>query len=233
MKSILLGFITIALVCQGFLLLADPVPKEEKIHRFLLVTGCGRSGTVYMTKFLLASGLKVGHEHHMEDDGIVSWLMASNTSWAPWGPSPQGYTFEHVFHQVRHPLRVIQSYYNSPTGAGWDWIGRSIPIKPSESKLLKCAKFWYYWNLLAESKAEWTYKLEDFDTLYLEFGQRLGLELDKAILDSISKEINTKVKPDSTIITWKMLKEELPPKFYIKFIELALRYGYSIEDDSD
>src|SRR5580692_5990288 len=57
----------------------------KKIPRFLLVTGCGRSGTGYMVTFLKASGLDLKHEY-MGNDGSVSWLMAAEIEWAPWGP---------------------------------------------------------------------------------------------------------------------------------------------------
>ena len=77
-------------------------------NKKVLVTGCGRSGTGYMCTFLKASGLDVHHEY-MGADGSVSWLMGATVDKAPWGPLAKGFHFEHVFHQVRNPLKVIQS----------------------------------------------------------------------------------------------------------------------------
>jgi hypothetical protein len=202
---------------------AHAEPTTEK--KFLLITGCGRSGTQYMAKFLRKSGLKVGHER-MKAHGTVSWLMASTADWSPWGPIASDYEFIHIFHQIRDPLKVIQSFYNVPPAASWEWISESIPqISMDDSDLVKCAKYWYYWNLLAESKAEWTYRIEDFDRVYIEIGKRLGITFERAILQKLSKETNTKGKP-ARIITWDILRDELPPDLFHKVEQLARKYKY-------
>lgn len=198
----------------------------EKISRLLLITGCGRSATGYMADFLKASGLKVKHEQ-MDEDGSVSWLMAATVNKAPWGPLSKHYTFNHIFHQVRNPVKVIQSYYNVPPGATWQWISSVIPeIQKKDSPLTKCAKYWVYWNLMAESKAEWTYRIEDFDSAYKEMGRRLGWVFDENILKSIPKTTNSK-GPPIRVITWAILKEELASDLYTKVRTLAIRYGYT------
>ncbi len=200
-------------------------PIRKKTHRSVLITGCGRSGTGYMALFLKRSGLRIKHEH-MGEDGSVSWLMAADVEKAPWGPLYKNYTFSHVFHQVRDPLKVIQSYYNVPPGATWEWISYVIPeIKMEDSKLTKCAKYWYYWNLMAESKAEWTYRIEDFDSEYKEMARRLGLNFDKKILNTVPKQANSK-GPPKRVITWQILKQELSPDLFFKMYSLALYYGY-------
>lgn len=202
-----------------------PKPKKTLIPRLVLVTGCGRSGTGYMARFLRSSGVDILHEH-MGSDGSVSWLMAARIDWAPWGPLAKDYKFEHVFHQVRDPLKVIQSFYNVPPRATWEWISAVIPqIKLTDSDLTKCAKYWVYWNLMAEKRAEWTYRIEDFDKAYKEMGRRLGKTFDETILHSIPKDTNTK-GPPIRVITWEILHDELDSDTYNKVRSLAQRYGY-------
>lgn len=202
---------------------------EQKEQRYLLITGCGRSGTAFMNEFLYQSGLDVVHEKRAGDHGCVSWLMAADCDWAPWGPLSKDYTFEHVFHQVRDPCKVIQSFYNFPPLATWEWICTVIPeISLTDSNLVKCAKYWYYWNLMAERKAEWTYRIEDIDEAYLEMGKRLKMPLSRMVLSMVPRDTNTRGEAIREV-TWDKLKEELDADLYGKVRELAKRYGYKIE----
>jgi len=202
----------------------DLVKSKEK--RFLLITGCGRSGTTYMTEFLRLSGLDVRHEK-MGADGSVSWIMGAETDWTPVGPLLKDYEFEHIFHQVRHPLKVIQSYYNSHPGVTWEWICTIIPeISMKDSVITRCAKYWYYWNLMIEEKAEWTYRIEDFSEIYPEMADRLGLVFDSETLTAVPTDANTRVKEEHTAITWKFLKENVDRKVYFQVRSLAKKYGY-------
>lgn len=199
---------------------------SPKVKRLVLITGCGRSGTGYMKDFLKASGLDVRHEY-MGADGSVSWLMAADVDRAPWGPLSKDFHFKHVFHQIRDPLKVMQSFYDYPPRATWEWISDVIPeIKLTDSDMTKVAKYWYYWNLMAEAKAEWSYRIEDFDKKYIEMGRRLGLRFDKKVLAGISKKNNSK-GPVKTLFTWSLLKAEIDPDLYEKICKLAERYGYA------
>jgi hypothetical protein len=204
---------------------ADATPPLQK--RFLLITGCGRSGTAYIQEFLSASGMGITHEKTMGDHGCVSWLMAADCDWAPWGPLSRKYAFDHIFHQVRAPIKVIQSLYNFPPLATWKWIATIIPeIQLSDPPLTKAAKYWYYWNLMAESKAEWTYRIEDIDTAYEEMSRRLGVPLTAKVLKTIPKNKNTRGEPNR-VITWKILHNELDRDLFHKVRDLAIRYGYN------
>ena len=204
-----------------------PAFCTQKQPKKLLVTGCGRSGTTYMNVFLRASGWDVNHEW-MGGDGSVSWLLGAETDKAPWGPLARDFEFEHIFHQVREPLKVIQSFYNSPPLATWLWISHCIPqVKMSDTKLTKCAKYWIHWNKMVEAKAEWRYRIEDFDVQYKEMGRRLGVEFDPAILAGVSKKTNTRGPPARTI-TWGILRKELDPPVYRQVRNLAKRYGYEV-----
>jgi len=199
---------------------------KTKQKRLVLITGCGRSGTTYMTEFLRKSGLDVLHEQ-MGRDGSVSWIMGAETDWAPVGPLLKNFEFDHIFHQVRHPLKVIRSYYNSPPGVTWEWICSIIPeISLEDSPLTRCAKYWYYWNLMIENKAEWTYRIEDFAEKYQELGERLGLVFEEEVLMAVPTDVNTRVKPGHISINWNYLKKNVDRKVYLQVRRLAKRYGY-------
>lgn len=208
--------------------------EDARKQRFLLVIGCGRSGTKYMSTVLRASGLDVSHDYDgMGLSGTVSWLMTpGDADWAPWGPLSKDYNFRHILHQVRDPLKVIQSFYNFPPRATWEWVSLFIPeMSPSDSNLTKCAKYWYYWNLIAEKRAELTYRIEDFDTDYQIVGDQIGWTFDKQAVGSISTMTNTKDLPSYRVITWQILKDELDADLYDKVRSLALRYGYTPDQD--
>lgn len=204
---------------------------KVKTDPLILVVGCGRSGTKYMAKFLQASGLDVGHEK-MGKDGSVSWLMSAIIDWAPWGPLSKDFHFRHIFHQVRNPVKMIQSFYNIPPLATWEWISEVIPeIKPSDSVLTKSAKYWLYWNLMSEKRAEWTYRIENFDKEYKEMGRRLGITFNEQTLQSISKKTNAK-NNSIRLLSWKILRDELEPQLLNDIRKLALRYGYEVPPEA-
>ena len=74
-------------------------------YRRFLVTGSGRSGTRYTASLLGALGLDLRHES-LGSEGIVSWYVAAGADEVPYGPPSSRLVFGHVFHQVRHPLRI-------------------------------------------------------------------------------------------------------------------------------
>lgn len=87
---------------------------NHKNEHFLLITGCGRSGTTYISAVLQEFGLDVRHECYGAD-GICSWPMTVVDDDLPWKWLPPGRNkdmkFTHILHQVRHPLKVIASFY--------------------------------------------------------------------------------------------------------------------------
>lgn len=211
---------------------AEPVQmntsNQSVKQRELLITGCARSGTYFITKFFQHNKLDVGHERDGQF-GVVSWLMAADAAKAPWGPGSAGYAFKHVFHQVREPLKTIASAGNEPERS-WLYIQQFIPeIHLEDPKIVKGAKYWYFWNLLAEKKAEWTYRIEDVAGQVEEMTARLEVDLDPALLDLIPTNTNTRYYDD--VYTWQDLKEALEEELYYNIIDMALRYGYEVNLD--
>ena len=202
---------------------------RKKEERFLLITGCARSGTTYISRFLCRSGIDVPHEA-VGAHGSVSWPMTADSFRSPWGPPSGHYAFTHTFHQVRDPLKTISSVYATEPQASWNFIQKHISeINPTDSKITKCAKYWIYWNLMAEEKAEWTYRIENLPNELNKMEAILGMSIDRTLLNQIPKDLNTRC-PDKKKFTWADMEKELEPKLLKKMKKLAERYGYPITD---
>jgi hypothetical protein len=165
-------------------------PRSAAPRRRVLITGCGRSGTRYTVALLDKHGLDVRHEE-IGRDGAVSWCMAVDSERTPWGPPRREYQFEHIFQQVRSPLKAIPSML-AMNERSWRYICEWIPCVLDEAPILRAAKYWYYWNLHAEKIAQWRYRIEDFRHVYPEFCDRLGIRANATALDSLATNINTR-----------------------------------------
>lgn len=198
--------------------------KETK-EKLVLVVGCPRSGTAYIWKVLRTNGIDVGHEKEREQ-GVVSWLFTADSNKPAWGPRPVDYHFQHIFHQVRDPLKCIATMHLVIDRA-WRYICREVPeIKLEDPILVRCAKMWYYWNMKAEQKAEMTYRVEAIKSALPEMSRRLGVELDPEVLKRISKTTHSTDHP--YVVTWKDLHDALEPNFYKQLLQLAKHYGYDV-----
>lgn len=205
----------------------DPTP----VRRRVLITGCGRSGTTYTSQILCqCTPLQVLHEK-IGDQGTCSWYMAAD----PFHVFDSGnfysqkIIFKHIFHQVRHPLKVITSALTL-SASSWNYIRREIPeIKEKDSLTVMSAKYWYYWNLKAEEFAEWRYRIEDIDFEIDRMAQLLEISVDKTKMQMISKKTNTRNHPP--YYTWSELKALIPEQLYLDILEMAHQYGYSTTDE--
>lgn len=199
--------------------------KTKKPIRYLLITGCARSGTHYITQVLNLCGLKLRHERGGED-GMVSWLMAAKSGRTPFGPGGNKFQFVHIFHQVRDPLKSIASICKEPRES-WEYICKHVPeINIFDPLLVRAAKYYYYWNLMAEKKAEWTYRIEDLENVFDKMSKILGITLDKTAVDKVPKNIAT--RGYTAPLTWADIREVVEPELYRKLIKMAIRYGYPI-----
>lgn len=201
--------------------------KHERDERELLITGCARSGTAFIARVLRDCGLEVGHEKDSAY-GIVSWPMTVNTPQRLWGPPSARYRFKHIFHQVRHPLKTIASFHLA-NELSWRYIFKHIPeIRLDDKMIVRCAKYWVYWNLKAEKRAEFTYRVEDIENALPEMSRRLGVPLDTKVLKNISK--NYHQRPYHVHLTWEILHRTLKADLYTKVVRLAERYGYDVKE---
>ena len=194
----------------------------------LLVTGCGRSGTAFASRWLRERGLDVGHERSGEH-GIVSWCLAAcEKDWRCIPPAtrmakldlPSWHgevswrdEYTAIVHLVRSPLDAIASA--TTIGAeSWEWIAQHIELDPGWSPLKKAATYWLRWNQLAEQMADVRVQVE-------------------TVRHSMPRPVNARVHDR---VTWRML-DEGDSDYHPAWAELrwgiremAQRYGYGTED---
>ena len=80
--------------------------------RRFLITGCGRSGTLYTSQLLTAAGVACGHESACRVSGFKG--MGDLVGEASWYAAAYLEDLPHdvvVIHQVRQPLAVASSWY--------------------------------------------------------------------------------------------------------------------------
>jgi len=198
------------------------VQGDDQAPYRLLVIGCGRSGTAYMSKLMQSYGLRIGHEKVLKD-GVSSWIYTIERD-----EFAKKENYDLVIHQIRNPLNVISSWVRNNIDRDWAWnmITEHVPeIDRNESLLQRSAKYWYYWNLKAEEKADWSYRIEDIDKI-------LPMLIDYFNLRQISKpppkNYNRRRKIKKRI-SWEDLRMVLNNEDFENIQSLAAKYGYPIE----
>jgi len=187
----------------------------------ILITGCGRSGTKYITAALRTCGLDVRHER-MGADGIVSSFFCFNAPRYP-GRHPQRRPkFDIVLHQVRHPLKSIASIQ---TGRSWAWTCQFLPVGQKAPLLKRACYNWLIFNEEAERISQWTYRIEVLPEVWPELAARLHIDATFATVAAIPRNINT--RPHSAI-SWEMV-DAAAPEISDRIRAAAQRYGYVLQ----
>jgi len=213
----------------------------------LLVTGCGRSGSLYTAEVWRSLGLDIRHERpigphgSMGRDGAASWFMAVDDTNPPFGPGTTGYQFEFVLHVVRHPLKVIASVAQFILQKGVpspEYIEKHAPrtrltfeeraLEPKQQLILRAARYWYHWNQLAEGKADQTLQVEQLASALPGLCDQLGVEYRPGHVEKIPKNTNARwqyVKEEPWVVEWADI-EALDPSLCMDICHLATFYGY-------
>ncbi len=207
----------------------------------VVVVGCGRSGTLYTTRYFAKMGLLVGHEKWYSN-GITSWYLCLDSQYNKFKQLKHKTSFK-IFHQIRHPLKVISSFI--PRKRFTEEIFHKIKSNEEESRLLQCMKYWYYWNKLTESlfKPDLRYKVENMnkDFVIKAITGVIGIKLTEIQITNIQKiptDIHTANiandvihfdamhKKYSKVYTWNELENE-DVDIFNKIQTLAKEYGYN------
>jgi hypothetical protein len=198
----------------------------------ILVTGCGRSGTHYITTVLRVLGLDVGHEV-MRRDGMVNWESAKD----PKVDLQRAYDI--ILHQVRHPFPVIEACKGINEHSR-EMIVNDTSARAYDSHILFGMKYWLDWNQLAQSKAHYTFRVESIPERLREVMAIMGMPTpfdDKwsdllDIIATIPKSVNSyRDQPESYLkdLTYQDLRKEAP-MLAQQITAMARGYGYSVED---
>jgi len=148
--------------------------KANRIRRALFVTGCARSGTLYVAKALRELGVRVGHEY-VDVDGTVSHFFASGSISYPndsskspsgrcihVGEHPSQFVFDRTYHLMRHPLKTIDSLrWTGVSSSALRACGIFVP--PGDAKIARAVRYWYGWNKLCEKLTDQKVRIEDIN----------------------------------------------------------------------
>lgn len=150
------------------------------IKKKLLILACGRSGTLYTTKMFKKAGLDLGHEtvgdfgtcsmYFVRDKTDCRLVNKNQAEGIHIGQCRSMYDFEHVWHQVREPLKCIDSLAKCFSRKVRLWTNDQLGIDlPGRSREFQCSlddkihwamHYYYVNNKMCEAQAEWTYRLE-------------------------------------------------------------------------
>lgn len=195
----------------------------------LLVTGTGRTGTVWLTHALVAAGVPARHEvaFSIARHGDVPWQAEVSWLAAPYLPMRD---HVHVVHLVRHPLDCIRSRaawgsFNDVGGHGIDrrikgnWaIQHCYAIKSGKTVIERAAIHWVRWNEMIHARqpgAELA-RLEDLDLPTILRWARVVTPY--AHLDALPEPVNH--APTTPALVWEDVAK-IPGVW-----SLAKRYGY-------
>lgn len=107
--------------------------------RRYIVTGCGRSGTGFLSGILAGVGVKCSHEKFFSAKGQLQDLrsMGDGECEASWYAAPylKNMAGLKVVHLVRDPLLVANSFYRLGLFSKWGW--RNMLVNPSLSYLAR------------------------------------------------------------------------------------------------
>lgn len=173
-----------------------------------VVTGCGRSGTTYMSELLSKLDISCTHEKIFPQKignlrNYHKLLLLKFFSFVPWDNGAIGEAaWEaapfikylpkniYIFHQVRHPLEYIKSreakgitYFPLRNKYTPNQIitnnDENINNLPIEQKVEYLAKFWIDWNLLVEANS--------FSHSYSRYKME---DINSELINNILKKIN-------------------------------------------
>jgi hypothetical protein len=214
----------------------------------VVVTGCGRSGTMYMSKYFQAMGLDVRHEKHGED-GISSWYISegwkSRATKNYYGSKLRKIV---AIHLVRDPLKVMSSMRRCEAIRSRSALDPYRVMAPQHAHAgveELAARYWVDWNRLARItwNFDYTLRIEDADNseVMLDMARLLGVTLTGKIVQAI-REIpkNThfikekfwkEAVKTNPVCREDMVIEDIPYLVQGQVCRLASLFGYSLNSE--
>ena len=189
----------------------------------LVVVGCPRSGTYFTSRLFTEHGLDVAHERWGRD-GMSCWMLAGDTEF--WRRAdacpPELRSAFAVVHQVRHPLKVIGSLFTIAK-VSYALLEKAMPFVTT-CPVRRAMLAWLHWNRLAQSRASYTYRVEnmemEFDELCRRARFRAALKTDFVT----SKQANSRVHRE---VTWEEL-DTVDAALAAEIKAQAVGYGYAL-----
>ncbi|MEX2423097.1 MAG: hypothetical protein WD990_03870, partial [Acidimicrobiia bacterium] len=196
-----------------------------------VIIGTGRSGTAYTAALLRATGIRCGHENWWTLAGYKNPSLRLDVD-ASWIATFQldGYQGG-VFHQIRDPIRVLNSLLNGKGGLRGG--GRSYEVQAqwvdfTGDDFTDALLIVTTWLSEAERRAEWTWRLEDVDAaLLVEICDRIGRPISikhaERAISTVATDTNRHVDPSRRRLTW----DDLPDSsLKSEAMTISRQYGY-------
>lgn len=189
----------------------------------ILVVGCPRSGTCFISTLFKEHGFDVGHEAWGRD-GIACWRLAGNSDfWRGFNLCPREIQGAHpAVHQVRHPLGTISSLLTIAE-VSWDIMAKSIPLR-TKHPLHRAMQAYILWNRLAQQRASYTYRVENIRQEYPELCRRAGFV--STLKPDFATSEKTNGRPHESL-SWADL-ESVDAPLAMQVRALSVEYGYTL-----
>lgn len=202
------------------------------------IIGTGRSGTGFIADAMSLLGIQFGHEGYWNVFGTRAPGMLGDSSWIA-----TNYMDDYagkVWHQVRHPLHVINSLIGNELfeadAPGWvkpfeeerkRWAG----YETDDDVLVKALRVVAHWWTVADKHATRTWRLEDMTPgllveLCAELGRDVDLQTARSVIERLGTGVNKHVH--RVTITWDDLPDN-DDKFLIE--EMAAQFGYDLGEE--
>lgn len=198
----------------------------------------GRAGSTFIARVMNRAGIRTLHEQHFiatrfEDGRPKPWDRDARGEWSAQAvPFLDDYDCW-VFHQVRHPLRVIDSYLHFGLFANPIRFGRQGRFMAEHAGITggnplgELVRFYVDWNRRCERPRRYKrWRVEDVSpSLIVKLGGLLGVDVPvgaaAVALDEVPTDTNTR-RPEHSL-TW----DDLPDTGdTLELMEMAGRYGY-------
>lgn len=200
------------------------------MKRKVLITGCPKSATNYISELLSRMGLDFGHERQTESQGDANWKLAPGgratrkllRKYNMGCPGMEYYENAIVLHQIRNPLDTMSSCQKITSA--WPYICHFIPAETNAPITLRCMQLYYYWNRMAENNSIWSYRIEELPDIWPTFCMKINHPEFIEKKDKI-KDIPTNIASNKpyTRLTWEKL-EKTDKKLCNEIQKLISRY---------
>lgn len=193
------------------------------------ICSTGRSGSGFIAKVLQAYGISAGHESYF----CFSWRDPQSVEIdSSWLATDQLDDYEGVvFHQVRHPLKVLTSlmhtYPNGQRNAEkyFPFRERMMPYRTGDLQRDFMAMIWWMNNEI-EKYRQGFYRIEDFNVFHIKsICDHAGFGWDRVKANTAIKSVSSDYNKhhDNDYLTW----DDLPDcEETEKLRQQAVRYGY-------
>ncbi len=225
-------------------LVSDPLGKFGEIRNYMfaqkprfVIIGTGRSGTTFTSAALTRAGIPVSHERYFTYGGprlrhpYRDWSAIGDSSWCavPFLPDEDII----ALHQVRHPYKVIGSFYkigffdprHEEVRAPYVALAKQY-FEFSDDPLRSCLRWYAEWNERCEAITSNRFRIEHFADHLEDIERWLGLPVPPSALDTATDTNTRKSSLEEPVGDLEGRLREFPE--FADLEAMCERYGYDL-----